>query len=56
MSLMKASKRMDTIVVSGFGHACKRITWITSDGFAGCDFRDNTVEIDSYFDEADMNS
>jgi hypothetical protein len=45
---------MDTIVASGKSHA--NIDWIAFSDSGECDFRDNRVELDSYFDEADMNS
>jgi hypothetical protein len=47
---------MGTTVASSFGHAHKRNAWVANAGFGGCDFRDNRVGTDSYFDEADMSS
>jgi hypothetical protein len=47
---------MDTNVARGPGQAGKRIAWVAIGGFEDCDFRDNRVGSDSYFDEADMNS
>ena len=40
------------IVVSGKSHVYAG--WGAIFGFEGCDFRDNKVGLDSYFDEADL--
>jgi hypothetical protein len=45
---------MDLIVVSNSGRA--NTDWDTLCGLQECDFSNNRVGIDSYFDEADMNS
>jgi hypothetical protein len=45
---------MDTIVASSTGRV--DIGWVAICSLKDCDFRDNRVEPDSYFDEADMNS
>jgi hypothetical protein len=45
---------MVTTVVSGCGHA--HLGWVAFSGWRNGDFRDNRVGLDSYFDEADMNS
>jgi hypothetical protein len=52
----RVSRRMETSVASGSGHICRQIAWIAIGSFEDCDFRDNRVGLDSYFDEADMNS
>src|SRR6201988_2066688 len=52
----RASTRMETIVASGI-RPCKQTNcWVAIGGFGDCDFRDNRVGHNSYFDEADMNS
>jgi hypothetical protein len=53
---MRASTGMDTIVASGSGPRKQTHCWVAIGGFGDCDFRDNRVGRDSYFDEADMNS
>jgi hypothetical protein len=53
---MRVSITRGRTVVSGIGHADERVAWVADGGFYGCDFRDNKVGIDSYFDEADMSS
>jgi hypothetical protein len=45
---------MDTTVGRGVTHA--NIGWSANFDFGDCDFGDNRVGKDSYFDEADMNS
>jgi hypothetical protein len=47
---------MVTTVASSLGHARKRVSRNANGGFSGCDFGDNKVGTDSYFDEADMSS
>jgi len=42
---------METTVASGLSCVCRHCL-----GREGRDFRDNRVGLDSYFDEADMNS
>ena len=47
---------MSKTVASMFCRARKQIAWVAMDGIGHCDFGDNKVGIDSYFDEADMSS
>jgi hypothetical protein len=51
---MKVSRMTGKTVASRLGRA--HMGWIAFCGWKECDFRDNRIGQDSYFDEADMNS